>query len=935
MTRLLLALMLALLLPAAGRAEKLVTVRTSSHPGFGRLVFAVPPGTGFKVMADAGRITIAFTGTPSVAIPPDLPRNVLAMEKGAGSTTLTLAAGARLRSSRAGNRIVVEVLDPSGAAAQPGTRNAAGLPQKGVTPSGAEPTADTTRPPNAGTAAAPAQAVEDPTRPAPQSAPEPAQPPPPAQTALLPMEPRRAVNASSLVALIPFDVDTGVAAFRRGDRAVIVFDQRTPLDLARIQGVPGFADAAVAHGMGSTVLSVAMPAEATPSFTRVAAGWLLGTTPPVSGAGAELSGTPQHREFGMQAPGKVVSILDPATEQPLLVGTTKLMAGPGVAQGQRAPEYSLVPTWMGVVVEPVSDQVALRATQAGFTLTLPALATTAQDNRETRPDTTLTRRFDFPDLPMAGHLHRLDAQVAGAATAPPRARARERFAAAQSMVSLGLATEAQAVLTLLATEDAAYAASPDVAGLTAIAAMLAGRLAEADGIDDLRLDGSDEIELWRGIRKAWQGRDADAGRLPRLVPLVLAYPEALRARLLPTVAEIVVQHGPPGVVAGLLAQRSSDPALDFARALQRERDGDTDAALAAFDALATSRNGLLQVRAVGHAAELRFRSGRADAASTADTLERQVLAWRGDDREIALRLRIAELRAASGAWRAALEGLRDTGRVMPGGAGSQQIAARVGGVFRAMLAPGSAGVPPLDLVALASEFADKLPDGDDGVALQTMLADKLGALDLPARARPVLQSLMLSAPAGPVRAGLGASLAQTMLDAGEAEAAQAVLAQSDAPELPPTLREQRGLVLARVHASQGHTTAAATVLAALATPAADDLRARLLERAGDWPGSLTALNDLVGKAVPADGPLTGAMQDLVLRQAGAAVQATDAAVLARLNRTYLARMTPPRLDLFRLLTAAPVAGSKDIERAGAEMALARAVPSGLDAMTAR
>ena len=122
---------------------------------------------------------------------------------------------------------------------------------------------------------------------------------------------------------------------------------------------------------------------------------------------------------------------------------------------------------------------------------------------------------------------------------------------------------------------------------------------------------------------------------------------------------------------------------------------------------------------------------------------------------------------------------------------------------------------------------------------------------------------------------------------------------------------------------------------ALGTAAADDLRATLLSQAADWPGSLAALSDLAAKTIPATEPLDDAMQDLILRQATAAVQANDVATLALLQRRHGQRLAGSRADLFRLLTAEPLRSPADLPRTGTELALARLLPSQLDVLTAR
>ena len=932
---------LLLLLPGLARAQ--VPVKVGSFPGYGRIVFEFARPTGFEVAEEDGRARVVFAGAPALGVAKGPPRNVRAIERGAaGSMTLLLVPGARVRSARQGNLVVIDVLNPvpgrparaaqaapvheptkpaaNSAANAGGVSATSGFGERSDLREAATPFAA----PPAPTSAAPsAKAGNAPPAPAaPVKLPEPPRPASP-----LPAPPPPAATRPASV-LVPLEAGVGAAAFRRADVGTVVFDGRVPLDLAALGGA-AFAGASVRLGQASTVLSVPLPASQGLALSREPGGWrvtLADDAAPAAVIGAEPG--PAGLLLLLDSPGQVVTVADPATGLALLVGTVNPAAGagPGLTPPRRTPGYALAPTWLGVVVEPLSDLIELRPTARGFALLspgLPGVSVPAQ------PPETFTRRFDLPDLPVAALLQRLAAQQAAAAAAPPRARTGNRMAVAQSLLCLGLATEAQAVLALVATEDPIAAADPKLTGLMGIAALLAGRSPEATGLDDPRLDGADDVALWRGVRDAMREADAEAGRgLARLLPLADGYPAALRDRIRPLMVEAAVATGQGTAVAGALA-KAEDRTLDFARALQRERDGDAAGALKAYGALAAGRDQLTQVRAGVRAAELRLKGGALTSAQAADVLERQAAVWRGDARESRMRLRAAVLRAAAGAFRPALEVLRDTERLFP--AQQPTVRAAMADVVRAMLAQPQA-VEPLELVTLVSDYAGMLPQ-EAGEGLSALLADKLVALDLPGRAAPVLASLMAAAPAGPARAGIGARLAQVQLENADAPAAEAALRASDAPGLPAPVAEQRTLALARARAAQGDLSASVATLQALNTPAADDLRATLLSQASDWPGSLAALSDFAAKTVPADGALTDGMQDTVLRQATAAARAHDAAALTELARRYGARLAGPRADLFRVLTAAPLQSPSDLPRAAAELALARALPNRLQGLS--
>ena len=643
------------------------------------------------------------------------------------------------------------------------------------------------------------------------------------------------------------------------------------------------------------------------------------------------------------APGQVISMPDPETEGILLVGT-QLKPGQATAIARSTPDFALLPTWQGVAVEPLSDELTLSLAKPGFALALRpghplALAATTADLKALADAGHLSRRYEFPALPIDGLLWRVQSAVDAAAAAPEQGRSAARIAVAQAMLATGMDVEAQAVLAMAAQADGRIAGNPDAIALGAIAAMLAGRLAEANGIDDPKLTGSDEIALWRAVAAAMRspGSPQAAPVFAVELPLLLAYPPPLRDRLLPLAAENMALGGERAAAKQLLESRPDDHSLDLARGFLLQEnafEAKTDAkpALQVYDRLAQDPDRLVRARAATRAVETRLAAGALMPAQAADALDKLVYSWRGDSRELALRLRVADLRVQATEWRPALTMLRETLQAWP----EQKVAlrARMSEVFTAALAQDAkTPLAPLYLVALADENADLLPEGADGQALAARLADRLVTLDLPQRAVPLLEKLAASASAGPARGSIGDRLAAMRLERGDAVGAVAALAASDAPSLPQPLLEARTLTFARAAAANGELPRATAALAALGSVGADSLRADLLEAAKDWPAAEAALRDYAAKTVPADGPLDDAQARTLLRLASAAAQSGDAATLTRLREHDTRRLPQGKLaDMFRLITEGPVQGVADLPRAIQETKFAGDLPAALKAL---
>ena len=959
-----------------------VTARGGNHPGFGRLVFDVSGDTRYRFSRDGDHVHLDFFPAVSIGDPRFLPRNVQSVSGGNGDVDIVVAPGARVRPSRIGERVVVDVLDRGGKpdVTQEATP-AVGLPLPPIPPADEQspslaeapartapgPAAPATAPPKtveATPAAEPEPPVQETAKPQPTppavAAPEPPAPATtgPIATVAARVTPGPAGGGSAFS--VPFGADIGAAALRRGDLALLVFDQRRPVDLAALRADPIFATASVQLLPSATLIRMRLPAGMGVALQRPSSdAWTIAIIPdpPVLRPIRPVT-TSEDMAFAGRirlllpgsAPGEIVSLADPDTGAILLLGTQR-QPGQGIAVAHRTPRYIVLPTWQGVAVQPLADSLSLRSVKEGFVLAgadLPPFRAASAEAEGQEAAAGLTRRFNFPVMAPTALQSRPQEEVADAAVAPARARGRKRLAVAKTMIAQGLAVEAQAVLQLAGEDDPVVAASADAAGLGAAAALLADRIDDSSAIEDPRLSGSDEVALWRAVRasRLQDGSPQAAAVFAATLPLAAAYPAGLRDRLLPLAIETMIAGGEAAAAAPALAREKDNPTLALARAMKLQSDGNTDAALAAYAAVTQGPDRRQGALAASRAVELALASGRMDVSAAADALDRQLYGWRGDRHELALRKRVAELRASAGAWRPALALLRETLDVFPDW--KAEIRAEMLTILSSLLRATSVdALAPLDLITLLGDNADLLaelqkpsaseasvPEG----ALQAQLADKLLALDLPGRAAPQLERLMQAVPQGAGRAGFGASLAALKLREGDARGALETLVASDpaaAADMPASLVEQRALLFATASARVGDRGRALAALAMIRTAAAGELRSTILEQAGDWPAATEALADQAESLLPADGSLNDSQRRLLIRLASAASQAGDQAMLERLRTRESPRMANgPLGDMFRLLTADRVQSASDLKRAGQEMALARTVPDGIKALAA-
>jgi len=794
-------------------------------------------------------------------------------------------------------------------------------------------------PPSAAPAATAAPGTPEPPTAEPQRA---ALPPPPDAS---PSSPAASFAAALLPAddswpngavLLPFGADVGAMAYRRGGQGFVVFDTAQPTDLGILRNDPVYGGAAVSLLPAGTVLHLKLAADTELRLARGTDGWRVGIVPQqapghvivANAAGGTLT-------LAAPSPGRIVVIDDPATGGRLLAGTERV-TGAAWPVAYAAPEFAVLPTWQGVLVQPVSDRAVLRVVKDGFALAADpapplAIPPMQQAGPEAASSAGMTRRFDFPPLPELLLRNRLNQARQDAAAAPKLGRFPPRLRAAQAMIALGMDVEAAAVLNAAQSDDPAAMDDPDAAGLAAMAHWMAGRATQADRdrMDAPALNGSDEVALWRALL---HGDDPDvsapASALLSNWKLILTYPTPLRRRLLRPVADIFLRAHQYAALHAMLAA-APDHELDSARAAVLVADGDTDAALKALNRLAVSADRLAASRARRARTELLLASHRIDARTAAAQLEQQLYAWRGGPQDFDLRMRLAELDGQAGNWRAGLAILRETEPLFPEkhdvlyAAEHAQVADLIHGL-------NSGHIAPLDVVAVAEECADLLAESGGDAKLAPVLADKLIGLDLPERAEPVLQHILDHTSDPAAKAEVGLKLAQLRLDLRGTKAALATLDASEAPDLPAALAGDRLFARARAVAAGGDTEGALKFLGALDTTPALELRDRLEEQKHDWAAAEATVATLVQKTLPASGPLDAAQQTMLVHLAGLASQAGDMAGLHRLQLEQGGRIAPgPRAELFRLLTESPVGAVADLPRSEKELNAARGLPAAL------
>ncbi len=468
-----------------------ISVHAGNHSGFGRLVFDLGPSVTWE-LTRGGENTVELDQAYPIGSIPDLPRNFKSVSVDGSSLHVTLKQGASLRVERIRGLLVLDAFDSPSASANTRIFDPQPAPAAPLLLSPPPDRGDEQSPPSTpDSLSTPPILSLQPTRPRPDSG-----------------------GTTSVV--IPFDPGVGAAAFEAPGILMIVFDTERPIDMMDLRQDPVFGKATAHTLPGATILRLPVAPNTWPALQRDSGGWRVSITrqpSPVRAVGYSTS--PNQLLLSLRQPGHIVKILDPTTGAAILVGTVR---GRSAAVGTRrsAPQFLLLPTILGVAVEPFSDRLTLEERPDGFSLTIQgtdlALTPESPELIAQADAAGLTTRFDISPEPGSTLFRQMRSQMSKAALAPPLARGPLQREVARTMIALGMGPEAEAMLRLAALQDPREADIADHGGLTAMASILAHR-ADSDALQAQDLSGTDEVTLWHAL---WElETDQDSGRRPK------------------------------------------------------------------------------------------------------------------------------------------------------------------------------------------------------------------------------------------------------------------------------------------------------------------------------------------------------------------------------------------------------------------------------------
>ena len=748
-----------------------------------------------------------------------------------------------------------------------------------------------------------------------------------------------ALAAVSIVLTQPI----AAAAFVRAGFVYFVFDRRLdqPPQIEVGPQAPPVGKVEMASSGEVSALRFQLPQGITPAVQRSGNVWRVILDRGLVARATSLSIEPQP-DFTLGARviikvdgnSRPVRFVDPVVGDDLIV--VPLMNAPQVVtQTASYPQLDVLPSLQGVFVRPISDGIIVRSLEGLIEISAQNGLTLSPDGdvRNTPVAVDMSRVLDVIGWRQGNHQNFNEVQrrlqSAINVTAEGDQRDRIRLDLARFFFAYGLVPESLGMIDVVLQTLPTLAVRPEIRALRGAAFVWSGQAKEGlNELSDPDLEKDDEISLWRGVALATLGDWGKArGLLNASDGILASYPEPFFSRMSMLSAEAAIRGNDPRegvrlldrldqrVVANDFDQTPLESSL-YLRGLAALRAGNVTEAAEKWSVVrGMFGDRSAEVRAAFGLIDLDLASGRITQQEALVHLERLVFAWRGDELEVAIRHRLANLQIQAGAYPQAFRNLDEIARVFPDSQVRLEVEQEMSDIFsRVFFRDGAEPLPPLQALAFYDRWRDLTPAGRVGNQIIERLAGRLVQVDLLDRAGDLLSELVRTRLSGAEKAVVGARLAAIRILDDQAAAAADAIEISDSNDMPDVLRRERRLIYARALADLGRSEQALLLLTDDDSRVANLLRIGIAWRGQRWHEAEKALAKLIGPP-PLKGELPADLRQPLLNRAVALALAGDSDGLADLRRTYSASLEgTPESTAFRLLTRPEqVTGLLDIE----------------------
>ncbi|MDG3441295.1 tetratricopeptide repeat protein [Nitrospirillum amazonense] len=588
----------------------------------------------------------------------------------------------------------------------------------------------------------------------------------------------------------------------------------------------------------------------------------------------------------------------------------------------RYAEAQFLPTAQGVVVRPIDERLLVQPAKEGVELTVPGglrlspstdVATAAPPPPVVEPD----RFFDFqrwakvdPNGFVAGREHVMNEIV----KAPPDDRPKLRLDLARFYAGNGFGQEALGLLEMARKDQPDLEKRAEFAAVRGTARILTGDA--KGGLDDLTapaLQNEPDVALWRAYAAHTTGDDDTAYRLfQSRRELLRTYPEPFNTRFSLAATEAALAKGDVDTANTLLDRLvkrgankgPAETAINYLRGEAARLAGDHEKAIDSYRAATEGTDRLYRTKARMALVDEELAAGKLTPAKAAEQMEKMRFAWTGDDLELHILRRLADLHIKAGNFPQAFDTMKRAITLFPNSPEAPLITKQMTDTFTGLFVRNGADkMPPLEALSLYEQYKELTPPGPDGDTVIRVLAERLVDVDLLDRAAELLDRQVQYRLQGEQKAQVGTREAAIRLLNNQPDKALAALDQSEVPGIPDTMAAERRLLRARALSRTDKGPEAVALLKQDNSRPANLMRIDIAWHAKQWPLAAQALADVIGPPPAAGQPIDPTISRLVVNRAVALSLAQDLPGLQKLRTDFGPSMDKgPDSNMFQVMT---------------------------------
>jgi tetratricopeptide (TPR) repeat protein len=934
-------------------AQDKLGIRAGAHEEYSRLVFDWPAHVGYTVTASGTEVTIAFDKGASMdqsAIKGDNVKGAKIVSADPLKITITIPQGSTTRDFYTGDRVVLDIYNPPGAAPNKVAEAPKAAPKK-EEPKKAEPKKEEVK-----TAAKPVEEkpLEKPEEKKPEAAPSAVK-----ETAAAPPEQEALRSAEEPfvephVITVTSTQSVGVAAFENYGELWLVADQDEYYLKPQINGptpeiFPEFKEAKIALGKA---YATKIPPGA---IARGQGGGLLWRLVVASDQDPKPAPEPERKFTGeaggprggtlvwkFREAGKIMDFKDPVSGSTLKIVTTENSRDYG-GPARDFIDFEVLESHIGLIIRPKVDDLQISLIQDGVQVTRPGgLAimpeeklTQGRKKRVTPPvpgaeptqEQASPRIFSFAEWQMGGievMNQNETVLLSGLHEKPEGEKYQDLITLARMHLSNGHGAEALGYLSYAMGDLEGLETNPDFLALRGVANALDWKTEDAFrdlSIEDLK--PFPEVQYWRAYALADLGDWDQAYKiLPNEIDALYDYPHELRTPLALVLAEIALRGGNTALGKELLElveqyqanlKEHQKAGLQYLKGEANRQEGFNEESVKLWQPLTKGKDEWFRAKAGLALTQLLYEEGDMDMAHAVDSLERLRYAWRGDELEASINYKLGRIYFDNGEYVKGLSVMRDAASYAPGTNLGKRISVEMMESFVDLFTgPNLAKVSPQDAVTLYEQFAELTPAGETGNQVVQALAEHLVQADLLTRAGDLLQQLIEQRLTGDAAAKVAVRLAAIRLIDRQPQKALEMLDRATAAlrGLPedvaiPARFHEISLLRARAYLQTKKPDQALALLNGL-EPNRDvnRLKADVAWQAGYWDDAAEALEQVIlDEDISLTRPLREEHATLILNRAIALNLASDRIALTNMREKFADSMAQTdKARLFEVVT---------------------------------